>query len=69
MTSTLPCSICLAQAGGATSQLTVRVHIQGGQYDEQRVVVTGCGIEADAVSAVLRQIDTDDFFRLETELL
>ena len=69
MTSTLPCSICLAQAGDATFHLTVRVHIHGGQYDEQRVVVTGCGIEDDAVSAVLRQIDTDDFFQLETELL
>ena len=69
MTTTLPCSICLAQAGGATSQLTVRVHIHGGEYDEQCVVVAGCSGEDDAVSAVLRQIDTDDFFRLETELL
>jgi hypothetical protein len=69
MTSTLPCSICLAQSGGATSHLTVRVHIHGGQYDEQCVVVAGCGIEDDAVSAVLRQIDTDDFSQLETELL
>jgi len=69
MTSTLPCSICLAQDGGATSQLTVRVHIHGGQYDEQCVVVAGCSIEADAVSAVLRQTNTDDFFQLETELL
>jgi len=66
MTSTLPCSICLAQSGGATSHLTVRVHIHG---DEQCVVVAGCGIEDDAVSAVLRQIDTDDFSQLETELL
>jgi hypothetical protein len=69
MTSTLPYSICLAQAGGATSPLTVRVLIHGGQYDEQRVVVAGCRGEDDAVSAVLRQIDTDDFFQLETELL
>ena len=69
MTTTLPCSICLGPAGGTTSQLTVRVHIHGGQYDEQCVVVAGCSIEADAVSAVLRQIDTDDFFQLETELL
>ena len=69
MTSTLPCSICLGNAGGATSHLAVRVHIHGGQYDEQCVVVAGCSVEDDAVSAVLRQIDTDDFFQLETELL
>ena len=69
MTSTLPCSICLAQAGGASSHLTVRVHIHGGQYDERCVVVAGCSIEADAVAALLRQIDTDDFFQLKTELL
>jgi hypothetical protein len=69
MTSTLSYSICSAQSGGATSPLTIRVHIHGGQYDEQCVVVAGCGVEDDTVSAVLRQIDTDDFFQLETELL
>jgi hypothetical protein len=69
MTSTLPCSISLALTGGAISPLTVRVRIHGGQYDEQCVVVAGCNVEDDAVSAVLRQIDTDDFFLLETEPL